>query len=177
MNRKSHANQSRLGRTIASAVFGGLIVAALAGCHVDPVDSSTGGGSVAAAPKAPPTGASNSGAIKPSNTTPNTAPSTNNAQSASCRTFPGGGFVWKKNAERDGKLVVLLPSSYPVSAGVAMADRTGKVIERVNNGPRSNGNRPTFRFSRPGSSYPSPGILIVGGSTKYCIPDTNRSYR
>lgn len=85
-------------------------------------------------------------------------------------------MIYKPISEGNGLLVVLLPSSFAESTGVAMADKTGKIIDRVTYGSRTNGNRPTYRFPRRGGDYPAPGILVVGGKTKYCIPNTAARY-
>jgi hypothetical protein len=70
-----------------------------------------------------------------------------------------GGFLWKPVSESDKKLVVLLPealrgminrveihSSLPPSEATKLAD--GRFA-----GDNMNGNRPHFRFERPGSTY------------------------
>lgn len=71
----------------------------------------------------------------------------------------GGGFLWKPVSESDKKLVVLLPeelrgminrveihSSLPPSEATKLAN--GRFA-----GDTMNGNRPHFRFEKPGSSY------------------------
>lgn len=69
----------------------------------------------------------------------------------------GTGFVWKPVSEGDGRLVVLLPASMPVGT-LAVNREQGRFIGRTN------GNRPTYRFFRPGSSYPAPSVLSIGAA-------------
>lgn len=172
---KHHMNASRFGssRYLAPALLAGAISLVLAGCHVDPIESSSGGGAAPAAATSQTQASANTGSITSSQATRIQAQS-QTAEAAQCNPFPSGrGMVYKPVSEGDGRLVVLLPSSNAISAGAAMADRTGKIVERGRSVGRTNGNRPTFRFSRPGRGYPSPGILVVG-SSRYCIPDTAR---
>lgn len=67
----------------------------------------------------------------------------------------GGGFIWKPVSEGDGKLVVLLPSSYRKQvADCYIADKNGKLIESGRfTGDTHNGARPHYRFSMRGSGY------------------------
>lgn len=85
----------------------------------------------------------------------------------------GAGFRWKVQSEMDHKLVILFPSH--------MAPGSVK----VNNEPhrtdagypkRTNGDRMTFRFSKPGSAYGKNVIMEVDG-TKYLIPDGGQELR
>jgi len=164
-------SQTGYRKIVASALLGGVLSITLAACHKDKVESDSGGGTVRTTrPAAQPQ--PTQGAIRPTQDT-RTQQQTQQTQAANCSGFPGGsGMVYKPHSEANGNLVVLLPSSYAESTGVAMADRNGNIIERVPFGPRTNGNRPTYRFSRPGSAFPSPGILVVGSSQRFCIPNT-----
>lgn len=178
MRQTTDAAKAGFRKTTVSLLLGGVVALTLAGCHVDPIKSSSGGGSVSAAP--PKTNTQNNsggGTIRPTPApTPVQTPTTaaNNA-TISCGGFPGGGMVYKPHSEGDGNLVVLIQSFQAESTGAAMADRNGNVIERGRFVGRTNGNRPTYRFSRHGSSFPSPGILIVGGAN-ICIPNTGQRY-
>ncbi len=183
---KNHPKVSRtgLGRISAGAVLGGMVAIALAGCHVDPNETSSGGGSASAA-SSQNTQQSSSGSVRPA-PTPTANPvsqsqatqsqaASNATAAAQCGGFPGGGMVYKPHSEGDGNLVVLIQSFQAESSGAAMADRSGRVIEQGRFVGRTNGNRPTYRFGRPGHAFPSPGILIVGGA-RICIPNTGQRY-
>lgn len=67
----------------------------------------------------------------------------------------GGGFVWKPISESDRNLVVLLPPQYRGRVGETyLADSAGNVIEvGWFSGDDINGNRPHFRWTRPGAAY------------------------
>ncbi len=85
------------------------------------------------------------------------------------------GFVWKPISEGDGRLVVLLPSSYVGRVSGVTVRRGGTVLESGRFSGNTNGNRPTYRFSRPGAGYGS-GLTVVatlrtGGSVTWNIPN------
>ncbi|HMO16879.1 MAG TPA: hypothetical protein PKA63_01255 [Oligoflexia bacterium] len=70
-----------------------------------------------------------------------------------------GGFLWKPVSESDSKLVVLLPealrgavSRVEIHASLPPSDIT-KLGEGRFAGDTMNGNRPHFRFDKPGSGY------------------------
>jgi hypothetical protein len=93
------------------------------------------------------------------------------------------GFVWKPVADSGGKLVVLFGSGRAGKIGsVSLVQRnnTGDVIlETLIFAYNSNGNRPTFRAKKPGSSYPS-GVLLVRqdkSGFKECISVSNPGKR
>ncbi len=101
------------------------------------------------------------------------APASTAARSATAT----GGFVWKPVSESDGRLVVLLPASlrrnvercWIASAGGAEIE-TGRFA-----GDNHNGNRPHYRFSKPGSGYGA-NIQVVarlksGGTERWAIPN------
>ena len=56
-------------------------------------------------------------------------------------------FLWKPISENTHTLVILLPARYPDGCTVTVGGETSSCSVR------SNGNRPTCRFSRPGCSY------------------------
>lgn len=64
-------------------------------------------------------------------------------------------FVYKPVSERNGNLVVLLPSSLPESSQVSLVDANGNVLETGSFAERGNGNRATYQFGKPGSQYGS----------------------
>ena len=66
-------------------------------------------------------------------------------------------ILWKPVSESDGNLVVLLSGS-SVPAILCVAGRTGNYIGRTNP------NRPTYRWTFPGSALPLNSILFVGGN-------------
>jgi hypothetical protein len=93
------------------------------------------------------------------------------------------GFVWKPVADSGGKLVVLFGSGRAGKIGsVSLVQRnnTGDVIlETLTFAYNSNGNRPTFRAKKSGSSYPS-GVLLVRqdkSGFKECISVSNPGKR
>ena len=68
-------------------------------------------------------------------------------------TFESSGFLWKPISEGDKKLVILLPGSLRgnvdrCTISGSFGDENGRFT-----GDDSNGNRPHFRFSRPGAGY------------------------
>ncbi|MCB0367819.1 MAG: hypothetical protein KDD68_20615, partial [Bdellovibrionales bacterium] len=86
--------------------------------------------------------------------------------SGNCRTITNtgsrvegaGGFLWKPISEGDRKLAVLFPSSSRTTR--ATLTHSSGLNESGRYVGRTNGDRPTFRFSRPGGQYP--------GGTKVC---------
>lgn len=85
------------------------------------------------------------------------------------------GFVWKPISEGDGRLVVLLPSSYVGRVSGVTVRRGGAVLESGRFSGNTNGNRPTYRFSKPGAGYGT-GLTVVatlrtGGSVTWNIPN------
>ncbi|MEE9447016.1 MAG: hypothetical protein V3V09_03600 [Arenicellales bacterium] len=77
------------------------------------------------------------------------------------------GIVWKPVSEGDHNLVVLTPSHF-TSQGVSILDSAGNTIETAEFVGRTNGDRATYRFSRPGGNYAANSILRVG-NTDYLI--------
>jgi hypothetical protein len=113
-----------------------------------------GGGGSSAPTEEPPI-------IEPQPAVPETPTIENNGE-VSLPTYQYTGkevaILWKPVSESNGKLVVLLANTFdnvPVSIGT----ERGKMNS---DNPRSNGNRPTYRFSKPGKDYPDPSILQAG---------------
>ncbi len=76
-------------------------------------------------------------------------------------------ILWKPVSEGNGKLVVLTPS-YFEELNISILNASGEVIDQGNYVGRTNGDRPTYRFSRAGGGYPDPSILEVG-NTRYLV--------
>lgn len=90
----------------------------------------------------------------------------------------GSGFVWKPRSESNGRLVVLLPSSF---AGKVSGASIQRGSERVESGVfvgNTNGNRPTFRFSQWGGAYGNDLTVVAtlsgGGRATWSIPNGAR---
>ena len=79
----------------------------------------------------------------------------------------GGGFVWKPVSEGDGNLVVLTP---PSSGATSMTISGPFGSENGRYTGRTNGNRPTFRFSRPGCGYGNGIQVSTNSGDFYNIP-------
>ena len=75
----------------------------------------------------------------------------------------GSGIVWKPVSEGNGNLVVLTPTSYG-TPGITILDNAGRVVENGAYVGHTNGNRATYRFSKPGGAYRSPAYLRVNNS-------------
>lgn len=77
-------------------------------------------------------------------------------------------FLWKPQSDHTGTLAILLPASISANQ-VTLVDQNGNVIDRGvlstsgdhPNG-RTNGNRLTYRFSRPGGAYQNVRVLVDG---------------
>lgn len=80
----------------------------------------------------------------------------------------GAGFVFKPVSEGDHKLVVLLPASFDEHTAVTIEGEPGRSVGRTN------GNRPTYRFSRPGGHYPSPAAFTIGEHRYYVVQPDRR---
>ena len=66
----------------------------------------------------------------------------------------GGGFLWKPTSENDGKLVVLLPSSYAGKVkSVEVQDAQGNTLGTGKFSSNANGGRDHFRFGKSGASF------------------------
>lgn len=104
------------------------------------------------------------------------SPSSSSSASAPSSSGGSGGFLWKPVSEGDGKLVVLLPSSLRGRVSGAEIQKGGSLVERGKfAGDTHNGNRPHYRFSKPGAGYGS-GLTLVaflngGGKKSWSIPN------
>lgn len=76
----------------------------------------------------------------------------------------GGGFLWKPRSESNGRLVVLLPTQYRKQISTQfVANGDGTVLATgVFTTDEHNGDRPHFRYDRPGSSF---------GNNVYAVAD------
>ena len=88
------------------------------------------------------------------------------------------GFLWKPSSESDGRLVVLLPSTFTQSVhSVSLASPSGKTdLEGGKYSGIGNGGRLHFRFGKSGSSYPDGTNVVVtfvdGSTLRIPIKDT-----
>ncbi len=87
--------------------------------------------------------------------------------SLSLPTLAPTGTVWKPISEGDHKLVVLTPASWPAYTAT-IRNTDGSLVDSGTACRRTNGNRCTYRFSRPGGGYPDPCVLRLG-TTDYLI--------
>ena len=87
-----------------------------------------------------------------------------------------GKFLWKPVAEKDGKLVVLLPKSVGKAKAVAIQGPDGKTISRGKFSGIANGDRAHYRFPNPGSTYPDGSQVVItlkdGTKKSVLISDT-----
>ena len=102
--------------------------------------------------------------------------SSSSSPSSSSSSGGAGGFVWKPISEGDGNLVVLLPSSLRGKVTGAYIMKGGSVVESGRfSGDTHNGNRPHYRYSKPGAGYGS-GLTLAArlkdGTTRtWSIPN------
>lgn len=80
-------------------------------------------------------------------------------------------IVWKPISEGDHNLVILLPTNYG-GPEVFILDSDGNYVEQGRYVGHTNGDRATYRFSRPGPSYSDPSYVQVGG-TIYKVSGTH----
>ncbi len=85
------------------------------------------------------------------------------------------GIRWKPVSESDGKLVVLTPSSFPEQTTLLIGP-DDVTIEIASSSGRTNGDRVTYRFNRPGSAYPNNIVLRVG-NTDYQVVNPGADIR
>lgn len=89
-----------------------------------------------------------------------------------------GEFLWKPVSDKDGKLAILLPSSYTgkVKSVKIMNAKGSRTLQKGTYSGVGNGDREHFRFSKPGSSFPDGAIVLItmkDGSTRHItIKDT-----
>lgn len=91
------------------------------------------------------------------------------------------GFLFKPSSESDGNLVVLLQAQMTGEVSqVLLKDKDGNELEVGNYADVGNGGREHYRFSKPGSEYPSDltveVVLKDGNSQSYSIPDPSLRY-
>jgi hypothetical protein len=90
----------------------------------------------------------------------------------------GSGFVWKPRSESNGRLVVLLPSSFAGKVGNVTIRRGSETVESGVFVGNTNGNRPTFRFSQWGGAYGGDLTVVAnlngGGRATWSIPNGAR---
>ena len=161
MSRDSKQNRIGMPRSIATAALAAIFALGLGGCLHDSSKSSSGGGSIQTIQDPNRPGQANE-------------PTANIA----CQEIRGRGILWKPVSEGDGRLVVLLSSSFGDPA-VFVVDPKGNAIERGRHVGRTNGNRATYRFGRPGHHFGSPSVLQIGqGATArfFCVPNTGQRW-
>ena len=110
----------------------------------------------------------------PTTTTPTTGTKTSTDSTASYPNVAGHGILWKPVSESDKKLAVLLKSSYGVPT-VNILDANKNLIEKGRFVYKSNPDRATYRFSRPGGGFPKPCLIQVGGQI-FRVPDGSKRY-
>lgn len=81
-------------------------------------------------------------------------------------------ILWKPVADSGGMLVVLLPANMG-NPSVVVADMSGTDIETGDFVYYSNPDRATYRFKRPGASFPSPCLLKVGNDL-YLVKESGK---
>lgn len=83
---------------------------------------------------------------------------------------PAGG-VFKPVSEGDHKLVILFPASWPTPTTVTVNGEPGRLATSpVHPDGRTNGNRPTFRFSKPGKDY-GRNVEVVADGKRFTVPN------
>jgi hypothetical protein len=86
------------------------------------------------------------------------------SQPSDTKSYPGvagHGILWKPVSDSNKKLAILLARSYGKPA-VKVMDMQKNVIENGKFVYFSNPNRATYRFGRPGRSFPNPCLVQVG---------------
>lgn len=89
---------------------------------------------------------------------------TGTTQTSDISSYPdlaGHGILWKPVSDSNRNLAILLARSYGVPR-ISVLDANKNVIENGRFVYRSNPDRATYRFGRPGRSFPSPCLLQVG---------------
>lgn len=71
--------------------------------------------------------------------------------------------VYKPVAHGGGPLVVLMSRDQPSYRQIELRDESGRVVDVGRYSGRTNGNRPTYRFSRRGSDYPGRVSVVSAG--------------
>ncbi len=101
--------------------------------------------------------------------------SNNSATFSEAYNLVGSGIRWKPVSEGDGNLVVLTPSQFPETTTLLIGANNA-TIEIAESVGRTNGDRATYRFNRPGSAYPSNIVLRVG-NTDYKVVNPGADIR
>ena len=111
----------------------------------------------------------------PASTTTGTG--TDTGKTTTTTSYPGisgHGILWKPVSDSNRKLAVLLNRSYGRPT-VKVLDMNKNVIETGYFVYYSNPNRATYRFGRPGRSFPSPCLIQVG-SAIYKVDNPAKRY-
>lgn len=109
-------------------------------------------------------------------------PGTAGQTSASSHKLDGpGGFLFKPISEKDGKLAIVLPDALTgLVQSLTIRDAKGQEIEQGRYSGVGNGNRETYRFSKPGASYAQKLTVELklndGTTKKYQIADPAMRY-
>lgn len=114
-------------------------------------------------------GSSNAGTTQPSGQ--------GTTQPTNINSYPnvaGHGILWKPVSDSNRNLAILLAKSYGRPA-VKVLDMQKNVIENGRFVYYSNPNRATYRFGRPGRSFPSPCLVQVG-SKIYKVDNPAKRY-
>ena len=90
---------------------------------------------------------------------------------------PSGGFLWKPKAEKDGKLVVLLPKELGRVSSVRILSPDGSTeLAKGRFSSIANGNRAHYRFQSAGANFPDGAVVEItkkdGKKEQIAIPDT-----
>jgi hypothetical protein len=88
------------------------------------------------------------------------------------------GFLWKPESDSNGNLVILLPPNMAGKVeGVKVLSPDGAVLDEGKFSGVGNGDRPHFRFSKPGGSFPNGSIVEItmkdGSKQTITIQDTS----
>ena len=146
-------------RVVFYLLLAGMLTVGNVGCDLlDDDDDNSSDGGVATTATAP---------------TVATAPASE-APASEAASLSGTGIVWKPVSEGDGNLVVLIPRNNS-NVGVAVLSPDEEVIEEGRYVGRTNGDRPTYRFSRPGRDFPDGSLLRVGSRT-FLVSSTASRY-
>lgn len=117
---------------------------------------------------------------------PTPPPASSSSGSSSSSGGSSTGYVWKPISEGDRNLVVLFPNSYKgkvnggdIHSGLPPTD--DNLVEKGRfSGDTHNGNRPHYRYSKPGSHYGknlySVAKLTAGGYKSWSIPNGANRY-
>lgn len=96
----------------------------------------------------------------------NMAPALNKAQKvqgSGAESPPSNTFLWKPSSDKDGKLVVLLPTNMLGKVqGIRILSADGKSVAATGKYTGvGNGMRAHFRFDKPGASFPAGSIVEI----------------